>query len=176
MPERTYYQKFECQQQGCWTEFVLVCPDDHGMDALKPSCPKCKGKAERKGLQFAYPEWDNVNKAAGQLLDKWNEVVNDMMIKLMLPADQMDIKEVVRDSYKSAIDDMWSIMHEIDWVRTQILDKFLGEGVGQWHVLSTEWDCPESPFGYCAYHIFEDRAHDDCIFCHEPQERKQVIN
>jgi hypothetical protein len=35
------------------------------------------------------------------------------------------------------------------------------------------WGCPESPFGWCAYHKYKDPGrNDDCIFCHEPQERK----
>ena len=31
------------------------------------------------------------------------------------------------------------------------------------------WDCPDSPFGYCAY---DSQDLDDCLFCHEPEERK----
>jgi hypothetical protein len=39
------------------------------------------------------------------------------------------------------------------------------------HVVPMVWECPESPFGHCAYHKFEDPAWDDCIFCHKPYER-----
>ena len=54
-----------------------------------------------------------------------------------------------------------------------ILDIYLGEGEGQWHVIDVEeWGCPKSPIGLCVYRPFTDRAHDNCIFCHEPQERK----
>ena len=34
------------------------------------------------------------------------------------------------------------------------------------------WDCPDSPFGVCMYDTFEDSAKDDCLFCHQPEERK----
>ncbi len=34
------------------------------------------------------------------------------------------------------------------------------------------WDCEKSPLGKCAYDFFEDPSRDDCIFCHDPQERK----
>ena len=34
------------------------------------------------------------------------------------------------------------------------------------------WDCKESPLGKCAYDFFEDPSRDDCIFCHDPEERK----
>ena len=41
-----------------------------------------------------------------------------------------------------------------------------------WHVISTVWECEKSPFGICCYDEMEDRAHDFCIFCGEPEERK----
>lgn len=34
------------------------------------------------------------------------------------------------------------------------------------------WDCPESPFGLCAYHQVDDPAMDNCVFCGQPLERK----
>ncbi len=52
-----------------------------------------------------------------------------------------------------------------------ILDKHLGENEGQWYKVG-EWDCSDSPFGYCIYNPLLDRALDNCIFCHQPHERK----
>ncbi len=40
------------------------------------------------------------------------------------------------------------------------------------HAVPMEWKCEKSPFGSCAYHKFEDRAWDHCLFCGEPYERK----
>ncbi len=37
--------------------------------------------------------------------------------------------------------------------------------------LSELWDCSESPFGICAYDLING-SEDDCVFCHEPNERK----
>ena len=34
------------------------------------------------------------------------------------------------------------------------------------------WECEDSPTGHCVYDEDTDRAHDDCIFCHGPEERK----
>lgn len=35
------------------------------------------------------------------------------------------------------------------------------------------WICTKgSPTGYCVYDNEEDPNHDDCIFCHDPRERK----
>jgi len=32
--------------------------------------------------------------------------------------------------------------------------------------------CTASPVELCVYHRIHDSEHDDCIFCHEPEERK----
>lgn len=40
------------------------------------------------------------------------------------------------------------------------------------HTIGLFWDCPESPLGLCVYHTFKDKPHDDCVFCHQPEERK----
>jgi len=42
----------------------------------------------------------------------------------------------------------------------------------QWFHVGTQWDCPDSPFGWCMYHNIHDRIHDHCVFCHMPEERK----
>ena len=34
------------------------------------------------------------------------------------------------------------------------------------------WDCPESPFSVCVYNDTQDTAHDFCIYCRKPEERK----
>lgn len=34
------------------------------------------------------------------------------------------------------------------------------------------WECPDSPTGRCIYNDKEDPEHDDCLFCHDPSERK----
>ncbi len=60
----------------------------------------------------------------------------------------------------------------LDQETARILDQFIGDHEGQWHVIDTMWGCEDSPMGWCVYHRFDDPAHDNCIFCHEPQERK----
>jgi hypothetical protein len=39
-------------------------------------------------------------------------------------------------------------------------------------VIGDFWECPESPTGFCVYDQYEDPAHDSCIFCGDPAERK----
>ncbi len=50
------------------------------------------------------------------------------------------------------------------------VDKLECNGIG--HVIGTCWDCPESELGLCVYDHVEDRAHDYCLFCGQPEERK----
>lgn len=62
--------------------------------------------------------------------------------------------------------------------RIPVLDMTTGEVIegmyddAQWFFISTAWDCPKSPFGWCMYHKIHDEACDGCVFCHEPYERK----
>lgn len=34
------------------------------------------------------------------------------------------------------------------------------------------WECKTSPIGVCVYNREEDQCEDDCLFCHQPDERK----
>lgn len=34
------------------------------------------------------------------------------------------------------------------------------------------WDCENSPVGICVYDSLDDPSHDDCLYCHGPEERK----
>ena len=40
------------------------------------------------------------------------------------------------------------------------------------HAVLSMVECEESPFGFCAYHRWEDPVWDDCLFCEQPYERK----
>jgi hypothetical protein len=39
-------------------------------------------------------------------------------------------------------------------------------------VITQTWECETSPIGYCVYDDEDDPVHDDCLFCHDPEERK----
>lgn len=54
----------------------------------------------------------------------------------------------------------------------KIVYQYTSEQYPTRYEIDTFWGCSKSPFGWCCYNHFEDRGHDDCIFCHEPQERK----
>lgn len=46
------------------------------------------------------------------------------------------------------------------------------EGISDIYPVVGDWKCEKSPIGHCIYNHFDDPVHDDCIFCHEPDERK----
>lgn len=54
----------------------------------------------------------------------------------------------------------------------KIVEKYTPEKYPTYYEIDTLWGCGKSPFGWCCYNHFEDPAHDRCIYCHEPQERK----
>lgn len=57
-------------------------------------------------------------------------------------------------------------------------ESVLGVGLlsaGQLAAPETTWDCDDkvrNVYGLCVYDDYEDSAHDFCIFCHGPEERK----
>lgn len=63
---------------------------------------------------------------------------------------------------------VWDLDEQID----QVIQSAWPEYDPGIHFVQTFWECDYSPFGFCAYHDFEDPAHDSCIFCMEPYERK----
>ena len=38
--------------------------------------------------------------------------------------------------------------------------------------IGQNWTCENSPTGYCVYDFVYDPAWDDCLICHDPDERK----
>jgi len=62
-------------------------------------------------------------------------------------------------------------LRDIRMAQDTILDKYLGEGEGQFHRVGT-WPCQKSPVGICIYNPALDRAWDNCIFCHKPHGRR----
>jgi hypothetical protein len=40
------------------------------------------------------------------------------------------------------------------------------------HIVIGTWECSNSPIGVCFYDDDEDRCHDQCLICGDPDERK----
>ncbi len=78
-----------------------------------------------------------------------------------------------RNRDKRDIESIVESRRKMTWLIESILDRHMGEDEGQWHTVGSElWECSKSPVGLCVYHKVNDRMHDSCIFCGEPEERK----
>lgn len=55
---------------------------------------------------------------------------------------------------------------------SQVAQEGMPEYNSLWYVISDFWKCEKSPIGLCVYDDEKDQYHDDCIFCHNPEERK----
>ena len=62
----------------------------------------------------------------------------------------------------------WDIGIDID----KLAEPHLPLGNAVYYKFDFTWGCPKSPFGWCAYDHMVDTAHDNCIFCYKPEERK----
>ena len=63
-------------------------------------------------------------------------------------------------------------IQDLNFETDKIVDKYLGEGEGQFHKVGY-WECkPLSPIGVCIYNKGLDPALDQCIYCGNPHERK----
>ncbi len=57
-----------------------------------------------------------------------------------------------------------------DWHRKIYAKKI--ELIGNINFSIGDWKCDKSPIGECVYDTVNDPYHDDCIFCHDSEERK----
>lgn len=55
--------------------------------------------------------------------------------------------------------------------RDSSLAKLLGLH-DRWSVSVGHWECSESPLDVCVYNNDKDLAHDNCLYCGDPEERK----
>lgn len=81
------------------------------------------------------------------------------------------IKRLTAAHYRKEIQEIEQQKTSLNQKIEIIIEKSFSEYDWMYHVIGS-WDCEHSPFGICMYHNFEDPAHDNCIFCHQPNERK----
>jgi len=86
--------------------------------------------------------------------------------------EKLLFKEQLSDDLADSIKLCQEKIDEIDWLRRKLIKKAYPEFDWLYQDVSTYWRCEASPCGYCTYDSVNDRAHDTCIFCGEPEERK----
>jgi hypothetical protein len=179
----------ECSNPQCnneWTEQKTEVELDEdfeeGVGVPKPPCPKCGSVAEEYDwmstpigsmwyTDFSETQLSLIFDRCQNLMDFVNEPLKLSLTELLITAgDEVDEKSI--NLRRKAIRSLIHFKTIIDMVVDGVGDDLLGHGNAQWLVVGSTWDCPESPFGLCAYHHIRDRAHDNCIFCHDPEERK----
>jgi len=101
---------------------------------------------------------------------------------------EIDDKELFVDAlagdYLKAYGELQEAEHKLETFRYQLLHRALDGNLpdssggndhsysSAFHKVGDMWDCPTSPIGTCVYDSYTDRAWDDCLFCHDPYERK----
>jgi len=81
-------------------------------------------------------------------------------------------KTLLKGDVKARLGEIQDGKDELDHLKDKLIEATWKDYWAIEHATTTMWDCPKSPFGYCAYHKFDDRAWDNCLFCHDPYERK----
>ena len=88
----------------------------------------------------------------------------------------VDEKVIFTDLLKDNVQDIFSAcedaQQEIEFLKSRIVKQVFPEFDWMYQVISYEWECEDSPIKYCVYDVVADPAHDDCIFCGGPEERK----
>lgn len=70
---------------------------------------------------------------------------------------------------------IWELKHNCKhFVPVQKMDSYKEYGSASCSTCETRlgWYCPDNPEHYCVYDDNNDPCHDNCTFCHEPEERK----
>lgn len=86
--------------------------------------------------------------------------------------DKALFKSTLTGDLKDAIVECTQALDHIEQQRIELVKKLWPAYDSFKHVMEFYWSCPDSPFGWCAYDHWEDRAHDSCVFCGDPSERK----
>lgn len=81
-------------------------------------------------------------------------------------------KQTLAQDMKATIEEITDHIDNLTLTRTNLIKKAWPDFDWMVHRVTMFWECPTSPIGYCIYNGYEDRAFDNCLFCHEPHERK----
>lgn len=75
------------------------------------------------------------------------------------------------ESIKTKLDEVCGVIdHQIELEKIQLVQEAQAPSYSHW-AFSPYHVCAKSPTGACVYNKDLDPAHDDCIFCGEPEDR-----
>jgi len=81
-------------------------------------------------------------------------------------------KSVLKADLQDSIAECTKALEEIQYQRQKIVIALWPGFDWLEHELDFVWECKASPAHWCVYHRWDDRAHDHCLFCEQPSERK----
>jgi len=92
-------------------------------------------------------------------------------LKTLQKRTEKDAKENSASILASLIKRRRAMQEGIEIEINQLVKKAIPDYNRMWMTIGT-WDCKKSPIGLCVYNHMEDEVLDDCLYCHEPDERK----
>jgi hypothetical protein len=103
------------------------------------------------------------------------DLIDTDALKDMMPARRWQLMEFVKHYQKMF--ELAEYLIEttcVHIVKEKAQDKYgsFGFAFCQGCGVHLGWYCPVSPERYCEYDDNEDPCHDDCLHCHQPDERK----
>lgn len=107
-------------------------------------------------------------------MSKYDTILGDQSakcVKVEVSEKEM-FKSLLAGDVKQRLDEIEGAKLRLEILKDKLLESTWKEYFNCEHAVPIEWECPDSPFGYCAYHKWEDRAWDHCLFCGQPHERK----
>jgi len=86
--------------------------------------------------------------------------------------DKALFKSILEGDLQDSINECTMALEQIEHQRKKLVGALWSDYHSMTHAMDFYWECKDSPFGWCAYDHWEDQAHDQCIFCGDPSERK----
>ena len=66
----------------------------------------------------------------------------------------------------------WETVRQTEFLIKELATEALGKYQAFDLDVGNMWECPDWDVGVCVYNKWNDRGHDSCLFCEEPEERK----
>ncbi len=97
---------------------------------------------------------------------------NTRKITVNILSEKELFKSALAGDVKYHLDEISDCEDSLAYLRDRLIESVWKDYWAVEHAVPNMWECPTSPIGTCVYHKFEDRAWDNCLFCHDPYERK----
>lgn len=80
-------------------------------------------------------------------------------------------KSLLKGDVQKHIREIDDAIDSLDYLKIRLARAAWSDFDSLMNTISTFWIC-DNPLGFCVYDHFKDRPLDNCLFCHQPSERK----